>query len=92
MQPVRTDLCYSLRQICAIRQTIRPVTVDFCATRQGKFLCDPSQRGDLPLPLQPQNETTPVSSASNFIGENADPLCDPSQNGCLVLIPQEHHQ
>lgn len=58
----------------------------------GRFLCDPSQRGILLLPLQPQNDTTPDSSASNFIGANADPLCDPSQNGCLLLLPQEHHQ
>jgi hypothetical protein len=55
-------------------------------------LCDPSQRGELPVALQPQNDTTPDCSASNFIGENDDPLCDPSQNGCFPLLPQAHHQ
>ena len=58
----------------------------------GRLRCDPSQRGILLDPLQPQNETTPVSSASNFIGEKVEPLWDPSQNGCFPLLPQEHHQ
>jgi hypothetical protein len=58
----------------------------------GKFLCDPSQRGEFPVCLQPQNDMVPASAASNFKGENADPLCEPSQNGCLPLLPQAHHQ
>ena len=66
--------------------------MDSRAARQSRFLWDPSQRGALPLPLHPQNDTTPASSASNLIGENADPLCDPSQNGCEPLLPQAHHQ
>jgi hypothetical protein len=45
-----------------------------------------------PDPLQPQNDTMPDTSASNFIGENVEPMCDPSQNGCVPLLPQAHHQ
>ncbi len=56
------------------------------------FLCDPSQRGALPVILQPQKLTTPEVSASNYIGLKLLPFCDPSQNGCLPLLPQEHHQ
>jgi peptide-methionine (S)-S-oxide reductase len=58
----------------------------------GSLLCEPSQRGLLPLCLQPQNDTVPACSASNFIGTNELPLCEPSQNGCLPLLPQAHHQ
>src|SRR6185437_522484 len=58
----------------------------------GRFLWEPSQRGALPLCLQPQNETIPVSVASNFTGLNPVPLWEPSQSGCLPLLPQAHHQ
>ena len=32
-----------------------------------------------------------VSSATNTLGEKEVPLCEPSQNGCLLEFPQEHH-
>jgi hypothetical protein len=37
-------------------------------------LCVPSQRGLLPLFLQPQNGIVPASSALNSTGENPVPL------------------
>ena len=48
--------------------------------------------GDLPVCLQPQNHTVLSFVALYSIGANSDPLWLPSQNGCLVLCPQEHHQ
>src|SRR5690348_12605186 len=58
----------------------------------GNDRCVPSQRGLLLLFLQPQNDTVPLSSALNSTGENPLPLCEPSQNGWLPLLPQAHHQ
>ena len=52
----------------------------------------PVAAGLLPLFLQPQNATWPDSSALNSTGAKPLPLCDPSQNGWLPLLPQAHHQ
>ena len=57
-----------------------------------KLRCVPSQRGLLPVFLQPQKEIVPASSALNSTGVNPLPLCEPSQNGWLPLLPQAHHQ
>src|SRR5689334_5292536 len=54
--------------------------------------CVPSQRGLLPVFLHPQNGIVPDSSALNSTGERPLPLCEPSQNGWLPLLPQAHHQ
>jgi hypothetical protein len=42
--------------------------------------------------LQAQNQAFFDSVASNFTGVNPEPLWDPSQNGCVLLWPQAHHQ
>lgn len=57
-----------------------------------RFLCEPSQSGGLPLTLQPQKNTLPDFSAVYFTGVNSVPLCEPSQKGCLLLLPQLHQK
>ena len=54
--------------------------------------CVPSQVGFLPLRLQAQKPISPAAAALYSIGENAVPLCEPSQNGCFLERPQAHHQ
>ncbi len=60
--------------------------------RYGKLLCDPSQSGNLLEALQPQNDMTPVAPAVYFTGAKVELLWEPSQKGCLLLWPHEHHQ
>ena len=50
----------------------------------------PSQNGAELVCLHAQKYTVPVLSAVYAVGENALPLCDPSQNGWLADLPQEH--
>ena len=50
----------------------------------------PSHSGDLAEALQAQNQASPVAAAVYFIGTKLLPLWLPSQNGCLLLLPQEH--
>src|SRR6185436_14736351 len=54
--------------------------------------CVPSQVGFLPLRLQTQKAISPAAAALYSTGENSDPLCEPSQNGCFLERPQAHHQ
>ena len=56
------------------------------------LLWDPSHSGWCAERLQAQNHSFFDSAASNFTGVNSEPLCEPSQNGCLALLPQAHHQ
>lgn len=57
------------------------------------FLCVPSQSGALPVPLHPQKYTVVFSVAVYFTGANCPAaLCEPSQNGWLLLSPHAHHQ
>ena len=84
--PRRQNLLASFQR----RQWLGPSAAGIAS--QGSLLWLPSQRGMFPLCLQPQNDTVPACSASNFIGVKALPLCEPSQNGCLPLLPQAHHQ
>jgi hypothetical protein len=56
------------------------------------FRADRSDRGALLLALQPQNDTMPDCSGLNSMGRNPEPLCLPSQSGCVLLCPQAHHQ
>lgn len=69
---------------------------DPCAIQLGdyfSFLCVPSQSGALPLPLHPQKYTVVFSVAAYFTGVNSPvALCEPSQNGWLLLCPHAHHQ
>ena len=44
------------------------------------------------LCLQPQKNTLPLFSAVYFSGLNSVPLCDPSQKGCLLDLPQAHQK
>jgi len=39
--------------------------------------------------LQPQKQTVSVLSASNIVGENPEPLREPSQNGRFLLRKHE---
>ena len=59
---------------------------------QVSFLWLPSHSGGVVVRLQVQNQTSPVVSGLNSRGENAVPLCEPSQNGCDLERPQAHHQ
>src|SRR4030095_10619505 len=54
--------------------------------------CVPSQSGFFAECLQPQKYNVRSLFASNGIGTNSDPLCEPSQNGWLLLLPHAHHQ
>jgi hypothetical protein len=56
------------------------------------MLCEPSHKGDLRVCLQPQNQTVRVASAVYCTGVKVLPLCEPSQNGCALLLPHAHHQ
>jgi hypothetical protein len=56
------------------------------------FLWLPSHMGRLPVRLQAQNHACSARSAFHSTGENAVPLCEPSQNGWLFERPQAHHQ
>jgi hypothetical protein len=46
--------------------------------------------GEFLVSLQPQKNAFFDSVASNFNGMISVPACDPSQNGCLPLLPQAH--
>jgi len=54
--------------------------------------CEPSQNGAFLVCLQAHSQASPVFSAVNFFGTKSEPLWLPSQNGCLALLPQVHHQ
>lgn len=56
------------------------------------FLWLPSHIGRAALCLQPQNQTFSDFAALYSTGVNGPPLCEPSQNGCVLLLPQAHHQ
>ncbi len=57
-----------------------------------EFLWLPSHKGALPVFLQLQKNKRPSFSAVYLTGLNSDPLCDPSQKGCLLLCPHEHQK
>jgi hypothetical protein len=56
------------------------------------FLWLPSHMGRFPVRLQAQNQACSARSAFHSTGENAVPLCEPSQNGWLFERPHAHHQ
>ena len=73
------------------------VTVVVIVFAHGSFAyprvrCVPSQSGWEPVFLQTQNQSFFDSAGTYFSGENSLPLCEPSQNGCVALRPQRHHQ
>lgn len=51
------------------------------------FVCVPSQNGKLAECLHPHQAIFFISVTSTLLGTNELPLCDPSQNGCLALLP-----
>jgi hypothetical protein len=57
-----------------------------------KLLWLPSQNGLFFVCLQPHQATVFFAVISVLTGENSVPLCDPSQNGCVLERPQAHHQ
>ena len=57
---------------------------------QLRDLCAPSQYGGFLVCLHAQKNFFSASGAANFSGTNVVGLCEPSQNGCLVLSPQLH--
>ena len=58
----------------------------------ASFLWLPSHIGRFPVRLQAQNHACTARSAFHSTGENAVPLCEPSQNGWLFERPHAHHQ
>jgi len=54
------------------------------------LLCVPSHIGGFAVALQPQKKTFFDAVASNFNGVNSVPACEPSQNGCFLLLPHAH--
>src|SRR5690348_12037126 len=52
----------------------------------------PSHSGFFALRLQAQKNALVASVALYSIGMKAEPLCEPSQNGCDFERPQAHHQ
>ena len=59
---------------------------------QGIFLWLPSHSGALAERLQVQKNALPVAPGMYSDGVKAVPLCEPSQNGCVLERPQAHHQ
>src|SRR5574340_1043918 len=58
----------------------------------GSSLWLPSQKG-LPLVcLQLHSQTVVFSPTTNDTGSSPVPSCEPSQNGCVIERPHEHHQ
>ena len=57
-----------------------------------RLLWLPSQNGWVLVCLQAHQATVFFSLISVLKGENSVPLCEPSQNGCVLERPQEHHQ
>jgi hypothetical protein len=57
---------------------------------QGSFAWLPSQNAPLRESLQPHHATVLASVISTFFGVKAEPLCEPSQNGCDFDWPQAH--
>ena len=55
-------------------------------------LCEPSHNGLLDDFLQPQKSTRSDFAAVYSIGVKLVALCEPSQNGWLLLLPQAHHK
>ena len=62
-----------------------------CA-RSLEFLWLPSHIGRLPVRLQAQNQACSAVAAFHSTGVKAEPLWEPSQNGCFLERPQAHHQ
>jgi hypothetical protein len=60
--------------------------------RSYSFLWLPSHNTPLLLCLHPQKYTVQDLTAWCSIGLKELPLWLPSQNGCVVLLPQAHHQ
>jgi hypothetical protein len=52
----------------------------------------PSQNGGFLVCLQPQKATRFFSVNSTSIGENDVPVCEPSQKGCVLDLPQRHQE
>jgi len=62
------------------------------AKTYNKDLCEPSHNGLLDDFLQPQKNTRSDFTAVYSIGVKSVALCEPSQNGWLLLRPQAHHK
>jgi hypothetical protein len=67
---------------------------DFTVAHNSTFhynsACDPSQNGWPSVCLQPHQATVRAAVISVLIGVKAVPLCEPSQNGCILDCPHEH--
>ena len=57
----------------------------------GSLLCEPSQNGLVFACLQPHHATFLASVIVSIFGTKLVPACEPSQYGCFLLIPHEHH-
>src|SRR5574340_1666598 len=58
----------------------------------GSSLWLPSQKGLPLLCLQLHSQTVVFSPTTNDTGSSPVPSCEPSQNGCVIERPHEHHQ
>lgn len=62
------------------------------ARRLHRLRCEPSQKGGFSVALHWQRVSVDLTATSNFRGWIPEPLCEPSQNGLWLVLPQAHQK